>query len=32
LFDHLLSRVRESSHGGTAGNERVGDGMPREAA
>jgi hypothetical protein len=32
LFDHLLRRVRESSHGGTAGEKRVDDGESREAA
>ncbi len=32
LFDHLLRRVRESSHGGTAGDERVGSPESREAA
>lgn len=31
LFDHLLRRVRESSHGGTTG-EGVGNGESREAA
>jgi len=32
LVDPLLRRVRESSHGGTAGDERVGNGEAREAA
>jgi hypothetical protein len=32
LFDHLLRRVRENSHGGTAGEERVDNGESREAA
>jgi hypothetical protein len=31
LFDHLLRRVRESSHGGTAGTEVLGGGESREA-
>ena len=32
LFDNLLRRVKESSHGGTTGEERVGNGESREAA
>jgi hypothetical protein len=32
LFDHLLRRMRESSHDGTAGEDRVGSGESREAA
>jgi hypothetical protein len=32
LFDHLLRRVREGFHGGTAGEGRVGNGESREAA
>lgn len=32
LFDHLLRRVRESSHGGTAGEDGLGNGESREAA
>jgi len=32
LFDHLLRRVRESSRGGTAGEERDDTGESREAA
>ncbi len=32
LFDHLLRRVRESSHGETAGEDRTGSAECREAA
>lgn len=32
LFNHLLRRVRESSRGGTAGEERGDNGESREAA
>jgi hypothetical protein len=32
LFDHLLRRVRESSHGGAAGEGTVANGESREAA
>jgi hypothetical protein len=32
LFDHLLRRVRETSHGGAAGENRTGSDGSREAA